>query len=444
MSGILGIELNNHCWEEMSQAIAVIQPRGDEWGGFAAMQGKAIIRDSEKGKIIRLLEREGPRLKEEVREAIASVSQKDPQPARIEETKMGPIALAFDGKITNREELQEKSPFLVGSDTSIFARLVAAAKDPLEGLKNVYNNVKGPFSLVLLTREGLFAACDILGIRPLAIGRFLGDDKVGCAVASESAALEHIGMKVIRDVKPGEIIKIQTAGFKSLTQIKGPGLVICGFEYGYWARPSSVIETIPVGLARYNAGTKLGWPEADIIAGLPMSGNSAAEGLHYISKIPYRSVFDFNIEAGGRSFLPLNSEERKKRAKSKLLIMTWAVLGMRVVIVDDSIVEGNQTLARIFLIRKSGAKEVHLRIETPMMKYSCPFDIIQRGELMAATHNEEEIKKLLGVNSLEFNSVENYAEAIILAQNEERKERSPLTVRNLCLGCFTGNFPQYK
>ena len=444
MAGIFGIELNKHCWEEMSQAIAVIQPRGDEWGGFAAIQGDKILREADKGKITPLLEREGLRIKD-VREAIAHVSQKNPQPARIEETKMGPIALAFDGRITNRRELQERSPYLVGSDTSIFARLIAAARDPLEGIESVYRNIKGPFSLVLLTLEGVFAARDILGIRPMVTGRFLGDDKIGCAVASESASLEHIGMELIRDVRPGEIIKIETSGFKTIKQIPSPGLVICGFEYGYWARPSSKIEDVWVGEVRTKAGMKLAsnCPDVDVVSGFPMSGNTAAEGLSFALKVPYRSVFDFNIEAGGRSFLPFSSEKRTKRARSKLLIMPWAVKGMRVMMVDDSIVEGNQTLARIFLIKRVGAKEVHLRIETPPMKYPCPFDVTPRGELIASAHNEQEIQKLLGVKSLTFNTIENFADSIISSQSEKRKEKDPIKIKNVCLGCFTGEFPEY-
>ncbi len=446
MSGVFGIDVDRNCWEEVMAAMGIIQPRGDEWGGFATIQGEEIIREAEKGKITSLLEREGLKLKDPQR-IIAHVNQspKNPQPAKIEETDMGPIALAFDGKITNKDELRKKSAYLVGSEAGIMARLVAAGRNPIEGLENVYQNVKGPFCLVLLTREGIFAARDVLGIRPMIAGRFFGNEKIGCAVASESVCLEHIGMELIRDIKPGEIVAIEPGGFKTIKQITSPGLMICGFEYAYWARPSTIIEDIWVGEARRNAGKKLApsCPDADIVSSFPMSGNSTAEGLHQALKIAYQSIFDFNIEAGGRSFLPFSSVKRAKRAKNKLLIMPWAVKGKRIILVDDSIVEGNQTLARIFMVKKTGAEEVHLRIETPPMKYPCPFDVTPRGELLAANHTLEEMRKVLGVKTLGFNTVEDIADAIISAQSEKRKKENPIKIENVCLGCFTGEFPKY-
>ncbi|MFH1841199.1 MAG: hypothetical protein ABH800_00230 [Candidatus Nealsonbacteria bacterium] len=445
MSGIFGIDVNKDCWEEVKKGIGIIQSRGDEWGGFAAVQGNKIARESEKGKITPFLEKERWKLKHPPQKVIAHVSQSSPQPARIEETKMGPIAVAFDGKIINKEELKEKSPYLTGSDVGIMARLIAAGKNPLEGLKNVYQNVKGPFSLELMTLDGIFAARDVLGIRPIIAGRFFGNEKIGCAIASESVSLEHIGMDLIRDIKPGEIAEIETSGFKTLEQVPSPGLIICGFEYGYWTRPSAIIESIWAGAVRRDAGKKLApfCPQADIISSFPMSGNTAAEGLQQASGIPYQSIFDFNIEAGGRSFLPADSEVRARRAKNKLLVMPWAVKGKKIVIVDDSIVEGNQTIARISAIERAGAEEIHLMIETPPMKYPCPFDITCRGELMAANHTNEEMRKQLGVKSLMFNTVENIVDSIISNQSQKRREENPVKIENICLGCFTGEFPKY-
>jgi len=318
MSGVFGIDVDRSCWEEVMAAMGIIQPRGDEWGGFATIQGNEIVREADKGKITSLLEKEGLKLKDPQR-IIAHVNQspENPQPAKIKETNMGPIALAFDGKITNKDELRKKSAYLVGSEASIMARLVAAGRNPIEGLENVYQNVKGPFCLVLLTREGIFAARDILGIRPMIAGRFFGNEKIGCAVASESVCLEHIGMELIRDIKPGEIVAIEPGGFKTIRQITSSGLIICGFEYAYWARPSTIIENIWVGEARRNAGKKLApsCPDVDIISSFPMSGNSTAEGLHQALNIAYQSIFDFNIEAGGRSFLPFSSAKRAKKSR---------------------------------------------------------------------------------------------------------------------------------
>jgi amidophosphoribosyltransferase len=447
VSGIIGANINNDCRKELTNAAGIMQPRGDEWGGFAAFQGQEITREADKGKIISILEREFPRLGE-VQKIIIHVNQspKNPQPARIERTLMGgPIALAFDGKIMNQDELLKKSPYLNGSEASIIARLVAAGKDPLEGIKNVFESVKGPFSLVLLADGKVFAARDVIGVRPMVAGRFYGDGKIGCAVASESICLEHIGMKLARDIRPGEIICIESSGFKTIEVVPGPGMKICGFEYAYWARTSSIIEDIWVGEVRRNAGRMLAslCPSADIISSFPMSGNAAAEGLHQASGVPYQSIFDFNIEAGGRSFLPFSSEKRNKRAKNKLLIMPWAIKGKKIIIVDDSIVEGNQTLARVYAVKQAGAEEVHLAIETPPMVCPCPFDITPRGELMAAHRTNEEMRKILGVKTLTFNTVDNFAEAILSGQSEERKAKNPVKLENICLGCFTGKFPKY-
>lgn len=447
MSGIIGIEVNENCWDATVDAAGILQHRGDEWGGFAVVQGSEIAREAERGKISQLLEKWGPRLKDPQKIMIhVNQSPKNPQPARIEETEMGPIVIAFDGKIVNKSELKKKSPYLIGSEASIIARLIAAGKDPIDGLKNVYQNVKGPYSLVLFTLDGIFSARDVLGIRPLILGRFFGNNKTGCAVASESICLEHIGMELIRDVRPGEIVSINSGGFTTIEKIFGSEPCICSFEYGYWARPSSIIENIWVGDTRNNAGKKLSFdcPDADIISSFPQSGNTAAEGLHQATKINYQSVFDYNgLAAGGRSFLSFSPKERAKRARNKLLIMPWAIKDKRIIMVDDSVVEGNQTLAQIFMIKKCGAREVHLAIETPPIRYPCPFDVTPRGELLAANHTIEEMRKILGVKTLKFNTVADFADAIISAQSEKRKLEDPIKIENICLGCFTGNFPKY-
>ena len=438
MSGVLGVCFDSDCLAELKRGSSVLQHRGDEWAGFSILKENKIETVSGKGKITPLLKDKT----EEVQTAITCLSQRDPQPVTLQETRIGPLSLVFDGKIINREEIFKKFPYLSGTDAEVLIRLIGQGKDVLDGLKKVYQTIKGPFSLILLSIEGIFSARDIFGIKPLILGRSFEAGAVGCAVASESISLEHIGLRTIRDIKPGEIVKVETTGFQSLEQIFSPGLMICSFEYAYWARPSSIIESVPVGLSRYNAGMNLAsdCPDIDFVAGIPMSGNTAAEGFHFASRVPYRSIFDFNIEAGGRSFLSFSSSQRAKRAREKLLIMSWAVKDCRILIVDDSIVEGNQTLSRIFLIEKAGAKEVHLRIASPKMKYSCPFDSTSRGELMASTHSEEEMRKKLGLASLRFNSIEEFEESIISSQ---KGQKNPIKHENLCLGCFKGIFPEY-
>ncbi len=446
MSGVIAINLNGDIpLEDIANAAGILQPRGDEWGGVAVRKDGQIERYASQGKIRPLFEREHETLLH-AKQLIIHVNQspRNPQPAWIEETDMGPIALAFDGKITNKEEIRQLSPYLIGSEAGIIARIVGAAPDPVTGIENIFQTAKGPFCLVLLTRDGIYAARDTIGIRPMVLGRLLGET-FGCGVASESICLEHLGMDMVRDVRPGEIIEINPEGFKVRKTIPGAHLSICSFEYGYWARGSSIIEEVSVRDVRYEAGRELAaaCPEADMISSFPMSGNLTAEGLHKASGIPFESVYDYNTEAGGRSFLPYDSRLRRERAKNKLLPMSAAIKGKKIIMVDDSIVEGNQTMSRIYKLRSAGAQEVYMAVETPPIKYPCPFDITPRGALFAATHSTEEMQKKLGLKKLWFNTVESFARAILSMQSERRKTENPLKQENLCMGCFTGEFPRY-
>jgi amidophosphoribosyltransferase len=447
MSGILGLNLSGDVHlDDIASAAGIMQPRGDEWGGVAVNKNGTINRYASQGKITPVFTREHENLAGS-KQFIVQVNQspKNPQPAWIEETDMGSIALAFDGKIMNKQEIRQKSPYLIGSEAGIMIRLVGAASNPLEGIESVFNTIKGPFCLLLLTREGIYVARDKLGIRPIQLGRIMGEN-AGCGVSSESICLEHIGMNLIRDVRPGEIIEIQPEGFRVLKTVPGAHLCICSFEYGYWARGSSRIEDVWVRDVRYQAGKELAkdCPEADMISSFPMSGNLTAEGLHLATEIPYQSVYDYNIEAGGRSFLPFDSRIRRSRARNKLLPITTAITNSTIIMVDDSIVEGNQTRERIYKLRNAGAKEIYMAVETPPIKYPCPFDITPRGTLLAAKHSLEEMQKLLGLKKLWFNSVEAFANSILSMQSEKRKAEDPLKLENICLGCFTGEFPRYN
>lgn len=447
MSGILGLNLNGEIHlEDIANAAGIMQPRGDEWGGIAIRKNGTVERYASQGKITPLFNREHENLAG-ARQFIVHVNQspKNPQPSWIEETEMGTIALAFDGTIINKQEIKQKSPYLIGSEAGIMARLVAAASNPLEGIESVFNTIKGPFCLVLLTMDGIFVARDTIGIRPMQLGRLMGEN-AGCGAASESVSLEHIGMDLIRDVRPGEIIEIQPEGFRVLKTMPNSHLCICSFEYGYWARGSSKIEDIWVRDVRCQAGKELAkeCPEADIISSFPMSGNLTGEGLHLATSIPYQSVYDYNIEAGGRSFLPFDSRIRKSRARNKLLPIASAITNRTIIMVDDSIVEGNQTRERIYKLRNAGAKEIYMAVETPPIKYACPFDITPRGSLLAAKHSIEEMQKILGLKKLWFNSVDSYANSILSMQSEKKLKDSPLKRENLCMGCFTGEFPKYS
>jgi amidophosphoribosyltransferase len=194
MSGILGLNLSGDVFlEDIASAAGIMQPRGDEWGGIAVRRNGTIDRFASQGKITPLFAREHEQLSG-ARQFIVHVNQspKNPQPAWIEETDMGPIALAFDGKINNKQEIRKRSPYLIGSEAGIMARLVGAASTPLEGIESVFNTIQGPFCLVLLTKDGIYAARDTLGIRPLTWpGRWVRTP--GAALLQSPSALNTSG-----------------------------------------------------------------------------------------------------------------------------------------------------------------------------------------------------------------------------------------------------------
>lgn len=252
-------------------------------------------------------------------------------------------------------------------------------------------------------------------------------------------------MEIIRDVKAGEIIQITEEGFRTLRQVPSNRLAVCSFELGYTARPSSVIEDIPVGQARFNMGVRLAQKDdirTDIVSGIPLSGISAAEGYHSASKIPWQNVFEYNPYIG-RSYTPPSQQEREVKAKAKLFIIEWVVQNRSIGLIDDSWVRGTQTKARVRALKRAGAREIHQRLACPRIVAPCPFDVATRTreELPGATYTINEMRNMSGVTSLRFNTIDDFVRAIILAQSEERRIKDPLRPEDLCLGCFTGEYP---
>ena len=442
MCGVFGIALQKDCFEELKWGTSHLQLRGEEFGGFSIFWHDTIRTEIGRGWIRHLFERKEAE-NSEVRTgkmAIGHVSLQDPQPVTIRDSKIGSFSLVFNGRIANRNELQQRSSHLVGSDAEVLARLIAEGNDCLDGLENICRVVQGAFSLVLLSPEGVFACRDPFGFKPLVLGKSM----VGCAVASESESLNQIGMDRIRDVRPGEIVQIDTEGFSTLKQMPSERFAICAYEYGFLARPSSIIEDVPVGKARYIMGIKLAQCddiEADIVAAIPLSGISAAEGYHGASRIPFQNVFEYNPFVG-RGSTALSQQEGMNRVKAKLSPIPWAAMDKIIVLVDDSSILGRHRV-KIYSLISSRPKEVHFRLACPPVKAPCPFDLLHRtpGALPAATSTVEEMRKRLGVKSLRFNTVEDFVESIIEAQGDIRKARSPLKAEDFCLGCFTGEYP---
>ena len=359
------------------------------------------------------------------------------QPLVIRHIKGG-MALAHNGNLTNSAELREKlelqgSIFYTTSDSEVIAYAIThermTSNSIQEAVSRAMGKIQGAYSLVVMSPRKLIAVRDPRGFRPLCIGT-LGK---GYVVASESCALDSIGAKFLRDVEPGEIVTITDAGIASDTTHCGQATSSCVFEFIYFARPDSVIDGSSVHTARQRAGSFLALEhpvQADVVVGVPDSGLDAALGYAKQSGIPYGVGF-VKSKYIGRTFIQPGQKNREDAVRIKLNTIATTVRGKRVILVDDSIVRGT-TIARIVkLLREAGATEVHARLSAPPFKYPCYFgtDIDSSENLIAYRHTVEEIKQIIGVDSLGYLNVD-YLDK--LADNSHC---------GFCKGCFTGEYP---
>ncbi|MDR0921533.1 MAG: amidophosphoribosyltransferase [Lactobacillales bacterium] len=353
----------------------------------------------------------------------------------------GSFGLAHNGNLTNnktlRRELEEDGAiFHSNSDTEVLMHLIRRSKkeDIFEKIKEALNTVKGGFAYLLLTENELIAALDPNGFRPLAIGQMKNGAYV---VASETCALEVVGAEFVRDVQPGEMIIINDDGFRVEKYTNDTQLAICSMEFIYFARPDSTIAGVNVHTARKNMGRRLALEnpiDADIVVGVPNSSLSAASGYAEASGLPYELGLVKN-QYVQRTFIQPTQELREQGVRMKLSAVRGVVEGKRVVMVDDSIVRGTTSRRIVNLLKEAGAKEVHVVISSPPLKYPCFYgiDIQTRKELIAANHSVQEIKKIIGADSLYFLSEQGLIDAIGL------KNDAPYN--GLCMAYFNGDYP---
>ncbi|ONI47309.1 amidophosphoribosyltransferase [Candidatus Epulonipiscium fishelsonii] len=365
------------------------------------------------------------------------LSRANAQPLLINHIK-GTLAVAHNGNLTNAAELKEElelegAIFHTTNDSEVISYMITKERLKSSAIETAVENVlytlKGAYSLVIMSPQKLIAARDPWGFRPLCIGE--SDNKI--VFASESCALDTIGAKFIRDVRPGEIVVVEKDSIKSIeTHCKSKGNM-CVFEYIYFARPDSVIEGASVSKSRKRAGMYLAMEhpvEADIVMGVPDSGLDAALGYSQYSNIPYDVGYIKNRYIG-RTFIQDNQKERENSVRIKLNVIKEVVKGKRIILVDDSIVRGT-TIGRIVnLLRESGAKEVHVRISAPPFINPCYFgtDIDSRENLIACNMSIEEIKNSIGADSLGYLSIENV------------KRIAEGAGCDFCVGCFSGEYP---
>lgn len=351
------------------------------------------------------------------------------------------IGLAHNGNLTNAKSLRKSlekagAIFHSNSDTEILMHLIRRSEEPLfmDRVKEALNQVKGGFAYLLLTENAMIAALDPNGFRPLSIGKMVNGAYV---VASETCALEVIGAEFIRDVRPGEVVIIDDAGIQIEQYTQEVQPAICSMEFIYFARPDSNIAGVNVHRARKNMGRRLAQEapiETDMVIGVPNSSLSAASGYAEASGIPYELGLVKN-QYIARTFIQPTQELREQGVRMKLSAVRGVVEGKRVILVDDSIVRGTTSRRIVQLLKEAGAKEVHVRIGSPPLRYPCFYgiDIQTRKELIAAKYTEAEICEKIEADSLAFLSEDGLIEAIGLDFD------APYS--GLCMAYFNGDYP---
>ncbi|KYG28087.1 amidophosphoribosyltransferase [Alkalihalobacillus trypoxylicola] len=355
-------------------------------------------------------------------------------------SQTGGLAIAHNGNLVNANNLKNQleaqgSIFQSTSDTEVLAHLIKRSGFYAleEQLRNSLAMLKGAYAFTIMNEKQLMVALDPNGLRPLSIGR-LGDAYV---VASETCAFDVIGATYEREVEPGELVIIDEHGLRSTRFVHKTNRAICSMEYVYFARPDSNVDEINVHTARKNLGKQLALEspiEADVVTGVPDSSISAAIGYAEQTGLPYELGLIKNRYVG-RTFIQPSQELREQGVKMKLSAVRGVVEGKRVVMIDDSIVRGTTSRRIVNMLREAGALEVHVRISSPPIKNPCFYgiDTSTTEELIASNHSIEEMRDIMGADSLSFLSTEGLMKGIGRSDSEPNCGQ--------CLACFTGQYP---
>lgn len=450
--GVLGVYLNKTKAGEPNAAsrayygLYSLQHRGQDSAGIAVSDGNEIKAHKLMGLVADVFKKEDIESLATGRIAVGHVRYATAGACTIENAqpvvygfKLGTIAVAHNGQLTNYEQLREMleesgSMFNSSSDTEVIVKFIAKKyKKGLESaLTDTIQLIKGSFALCVMTKDALIGARDPNGIRPLCLGKYTN----GWALASESCALDAMGAQFVRDIRPGEIIMINKDGVSSFAFGEKTSKRSCIFEYVYFARPDSVIDGISVQDARLRMGAALAKEDnvsADAVIGVPDSGLVAALGYSRESGIPYSTGIIKNKYIG-RSFIAPTQKERENVVFVKLNTIKHEIVGKRIIVIDDSIVRGTTSKRLVEILRKAGAKEVHFRVSSPPVQFPCYFGINTptRAELISATHSTDEICKMIGADTLRFLSADGMLEAVRACNPEQY---------GYCKGCFTGEYP---
>ena len=422
-----------------------LQHRGQESAGIAVSDGYRATLYKEMGLVSQVFNEENLRPLQghiaigHVRYSTADSSRRLSAQPFLLESALGPIALAHNGNLVNTEDLrQELFARGVGltsyCDTEVLIQLLAGAQGDtwVERIRHTMSKALGAYSLAILTRDTLYAVRDPWGFRPLCMGRLNG----GWVIASETCALQTVGAHDITEIPPGTIVAIDDTGAEVLPGLPPEGIPtlphMCVFEYIYFARPDSIIDGQLVHQVRQALGQELAREhpiEADLVMSVPDSATAAAIGYAQASGIPYGEGLIKNRYIG-RTFIQPSDRLRKAGVALKFNPLAEVLEGKRIVVVDDSIVRGNTSRPIVELLRRAGAREIHMRISSPPIKHPCfmGVDMATYDELIAHRLSVPEIREVIGADSLGYLSIEGMMRAV------------GRPASNYCAACFSGDY----
>lgn len=438
-------------------ALYALQHRGQESAGIATCDGSTARVHKDMGLVTQVFNEDnlaplqGHMAVGHTRYSTSgSPHRRNAQPYLIE-TMHGPLGVAHNGNLTGahglRRALLERGVGLTSSsDTEVIVQMLAAQPPGGDSgepawearIASFMQAADAAYSLVILTRDALFGVRDPLGMRPLCIGEVLGEggEVSGYALASESCALATIGARYLREVEPGEIVRLDADGLTATAGREPLRRSLCVFEYIYFARPDSVLDEQSIHTVRQRLGAELAREspvEADVVLGVPDSATPAAIGYAKASGIPYTEGLTKNRYIG-RTFIQPTTSLRSSSVKLKYNPLIQNLVGQRVVLIDDSIVRGNTAGPLVQLMRDAGAREVHVRVSSPPVRHPCfmGVDMATYEELIAYNKDVDAICEHIGADSLAFLSAEGMRLAV------EAGIRGP---SGHCAACFTGNYP---
>ncbi|HRZ85376.1 MAG TPA: hypothetical protein P5277_01215 [Candidatus Paceibacterota bacterium] len=418
MAGIIGVVSGDNCTKDLYLGIFYLQHRAQNYCGMQLFDGKYFDGNTHRGLLKQQFTKEV--LKNyNGKFGIGAVSI-NRQPLSEFSSSKG-HSFAYDGNLINSEELKlrliQEGECFSGyqnpedvNDTALLSRIIAREKNFEKGIESLVNLIQGDFSVVCLKKEGVYAARG-WGRKPLILGKKDGS----YAVSSESNSFVNTGFDIVRDVEPGETVLLTPDGINSIQKLNLEPIKLGTFEWIYTAHPASVIDGKNVAEVRTKLGGALAKRfniDADFVSPFPNSGRWHALGYSHYSKIPYLEAF-IRYDYSDRSYTPLEQSSREEEAKTKLIPIEEFIKERRLIIVDDSIVRGNQTENQVKRLRKFGAKEVHIMIACPPLMHACKYGKSTKKDedCIARRMSLENLRKKLDADSLNYATIEDLEEA---------------------------------